>query len=493
MQSMFELMLLGEFEYKPGQVVPVTMKRQDKEFTYEMQMADGYDFAEPILNFYMGDDGQWIIWHPQGYYDASPGADQLIGWHINRGYDKSATFFKVQQFKDKLYRPDVIDGILETGSLKDALAKLNVRTEDKKEIDFRDTEVIAQYYPPSVRITSPTDSWQTDASQVTVTGEATSVNGLPLTALTLLHNGNVAKVFRPTQVNQLKMEISYDMELSPGQNDLVLIAANSKSTSQGEHIVVSLNRQQQQKLPNATVLAIGVSDFDGSFESMPHASNDALTFDKSMRSHENGRLYNQVKSKLLSGNVSDDDIVEGFQWLTDNTKQGDVAIVFIASHAVVDRRDNFYIAASNTSASKARSTAVSWRDLLDTLQLDLPDCKRMVFLDLQPTEESIKPGLRNPLLDLASPEMGTIFLSANTLQQRPAAVASAETSPFMKAVLETVSDRKFDTNPGDSLFNPVELAAGVTDRVKDITNDQQQPVFFTPEFAKLANVLELQN
>lgn len=491
--EMFELMLMGKFEYKPDQIVPVTMKRQEEEFTYQMKMGDGYDFVEPILNFYMGDDGQWIIWHPQGYYDASPGADQLIGWHINRGHDKSAKFFEVQQFREKLYRPDVIDGILETGSLKDALAKLRAKPQGKEEIDFREPEAIAEHYPPSVRIISPTDSWQTESQQVTVTGEATSVNGLPITALTLLHNGNVAKVFRPTKVNQLKMEIAYDMQLSAGQNDLVLIAANSKSTSQGEHIVVSRNQSMQKNFPDAIVLAIGVSEFNEALGSLPQSANDATIFAKSMKSHQNGRLYGNVKSKLIAGNVEDDAIMDGFQWLADNTKEGDVAIVFVASHAVIDRRDNFYIATSNTTASKARSTAVSWRDLMDTLQLDLPDCKRMVFLDLQPTEGSIKPGLRNPLLDLASPEMGTIFLSANTLQQRSASIGSAGTSPFMKAVLETVSDRKFDTNPGDSLFNPVELAAGVSNRVKFITKDQQQTVFFTPEFAKLANVLELQN
>ena len=495
MTEMLELMLVGKFECQPGETVPVTLSRDGEPFTYQMTLATGYDFAEPILSFYMGNDGQWIIWHPQGYYDASPGADKLIGWHVNRGYDKSAKFFQVQQFRDTLYRPDVIDGILETGSLQEALAKLNSpgKRKDQKEIDFGLPEVIAEYHPPSVKITSPTDSWQTDSSQVTVTGEATSVNGLPLTALTLLHNGNVAKVFRPTKVNQLRMEISYDMQLAPGANDLVLIAANAKSSSQGEHIVVNLNQPTRQDLPNAIVLAIGVSEFDDSLNPLPSAASDAMAFEQAMMSHQNGRLYQNIKTKLVSGRVEDNEILNGFEWLADNTQQGDVAIVFVASHGVVDRRDNFYIGSSNTVESKARSTAVSWRDLLDTLQLDLPDCKRMVFLDLEPTKNSIRPGLRNPLLDLAAPEMGTIFLSSNTLQQPSVKIANSGKSAFMRAVMETVGDRKNDTNPGDSMFNPMELAAGVTQRVKDFTRDQQQPVFFTPEFAKRANVLELQN
>ncbi len=492
--EMFELMLLGKFEYKPGQVVPVKMKRGEEGFEYEMEMANGYDFSEPVLNFYMGDNGQWIIWHPQGYYDASPGADRLIGWHLNRGYDKSAQFFEVQQFRKKLYRPDIIDGILKTGSLELAMKELKGAKKDDQAVDFREPKTLAQYHPPTVRITYPTDTWQTESAKVTVKGEANAVNELPITAVTLLHNGHVAKVFRPSGVNQLAMSIEHEIELEPGKNDLVLIAANAKSSSQGKHIVVALNQRARSQRQDALVLAIGVSEFDENFDALPQASKDAKAFAASMKSHENGKLYGSVETKLLSGSVSEDEVLEGFQWLADNAKDGDVVMVFVASHGIVDRRDNFFIGTTNSIETKARSTAVSWRDLMDTLQLDLPDCKRMVFLDLQPTKNSIKPGSRNPLLDLAAPEMGTIFLSSNTLQQETLRLNGSGNGTFLNAVLETVGDQKFDTNPsGDSLFNPVELAAGVTSRVKAMTNDQQQPVFFSPEFAKFANVLELQN
>jgi hypothetical protein len=379
--------------------------------------------------------------------------------------------------------------------LEQALAGLDDRDQEKEEVDFREPRVIAEYHPPSVKITWPTDSWQTDAATVTVKGEANSVNGLPLTALTLLHNGSVAKVFRPTQVNQLAMTIEHQMQLKPGANDLVLIAANAKSSSQGEHIVVDLTRPTQRQFPDALVLAIGVSQFDDSLAGLPHAARDAQAFAEAMIAQQNGRLYGQVKTKQLLEKVTDNEILDGFQWLADNTKDGDVAMVYIASHGIVDQRDNFYIGTTNSIESRVRSTAVSWRDLMDTLQLDLPDCKRMVFLDLEPTQNAIRPGLRNPLLDLAAPEMGTIFLSSNTLQQKPVQLATSDNGAFLRAVLDTVGDPKFDTNPtpGDALFNPVELAAGVMTRVKDLTRDRQQPVFFTPEYAKLSNVLELRN
>ncbi len=490
--EMFELMLLNKFNYKPGEVVPVQMKRGDQTYDYDMTMEAGYDFSEPVLNFYMGNDGQWIIWHPHGYYDASPGADRLIGWHLNRGPNKSAAFFEVQQFRKTLYRPDIIDGILETGSLKAALAQVDDSKYEKEFVDFRDPEQIAENHPPSVQITYPTHGWKTETPKVTVKGEAYSINGLPLTALTLLHNGSVAKVFRPTKVNQTAMLVEHQVELEPGSNDLVLIAANAKSSSQGEHIVVQLTGQSSVSQPNAIVLAIGVSEFEGSLPELSNAADDAKAFVTTMKAHQDGQLYANVQTRLLTGKVAHTEILDGFQWLSENTKDGDVVMLFVASHGLVDRRSNFYVGASNSVETRARSTAVSWRDLTDTLQLDLPDCKRMVFLDLRPTRAAQQPGMRSPLLDLAAPEMGTVFLSSNTLQQEPAKT-TGDIGPFLQAVLDTVGNKAFDTNPnpGDSLFNPVELAAGVTSRVKDLTRDQQQPVFFSPQFTKFTNVLEL--
>jgi hypothetical protein len=63
-------------------------------------------------------DGQrWVAWTPQGYYDASLGADELIGWHVNHGYDRAPDFYPVSQFRDRFYRPDVIQRVLQTPHL----------------------------------------------------------------------------------------------------------------------------------------------------------------------------------------------------------------------------------------------------------------------------------------------------------------------------------------------------------------------------------------
>jgi hypothetical protein len=71
--------------------------------------------GQELLALFVHPDGKrWILWTPQGYYDASVGADELIGWHINHGYDKAPDFYPVSRFRDRFYRPDVIARVLDT-------------------------------------------------------------------------------------------------------------------------------------------------------------------------------------------------------------------------------------------------------------------------------------------------------------------------------------------------------------------------------------------
>jgi len=66
------------------------------------RMRDG---QELLALFPDADGKRWVAWTPQGYYDASVGGDELIGWHINRGADKGADFFPAAQFRDRFNRP----------------------------------------------------------------------------------------------------------------------------------------------------------------------------------------------------------------------------------------------------------------------------------------------------------------------------------------------------------------------------------------------------
>jgi hypothetical protein len=61
---------------------------------------------------------RWVLWSPEGYYDCSPGAESLIGWHVNQGQDKEALFLQGDEFNKKYYLPDLGAKILAGVELK---------------------------------------------------------------------------------------------------------------------------------------------------------------------------------------------------------------------------------------------------------------------------------------------------------------------------------------------------------------------------------------
>lgn len=496
--EIYNRMLKKEFDYVPGQVVPMKMKRGGRTYSYDMTMDDGYDFVDPTLNFYVGDDGQWIVWSPIGYYDASPGADRLIGWHVNRGPAKSAKFFEVQQFRKQLYRPDVINLILDGHDVQEAVRIANeAKNTAVADHDFRSTDEIALHHPPEVRILRPQANSQVTENTVEFVAEVDSPNGLPIREATLLHNGNAVKVFKPNDVSGTTLSIQHAVELVAGNNRLELVASNAKASSE----VVGVDLLFKSRAPVASsdvhVLAVGVSSHQNpvpGFADLQSASGDARAFAEAVAAHQNGKIYRNVSVKLLTeAEATRTNIVDGFQWLVDNVKPNDSVMVFFSGNAFVDSQENFYLATHDVDVNRLRATALEWRQFTRMLHEDLPACTRLVFLDAQPTQGGVKAGMRNPLLDLAAPELGTTFFASNTLQPLSIQAAHSKRGMFVQAIIETMGDQQADIepDPSDQMLNPAELAGSLRTRIQKASAGRQLPTYFATARHRKQNFLEL--
>lgn len=61
-----------------------------------------------LLSLFPMRDGRWVLWNEDGYFDASPGAEQMIGWTVNRPEDRQADFFPLGRYGGKYHRPEVL-------------------------------------------------------------------------------------------------------------------------------------------------------------------------------------------------------------------------------------------------------------------------------------------------------------------------------------------------------------------------------------------------
>ena len=109
------------------------------------------DGKELLAFFPHADKKRWVLWTPSGYYDASPGGEDLIGWHVNHGRDQAADFFPASRFRDAYYRPDVVAKVLQTGDESEAVKLANAEAGGRKAPAIDVTRIL----PPVVRIVSP--------------------------------------------------------------------------------------------------------------------------------------------------------------------------------------------------------------------------------------------------------------------------------------------------------------------------------------------------
>ena len=56
---------------------------------------------------------------------ASPGGEDLIGWHLNRGWAQEADFFPASRFSARFNRPDIVQLVLKTRDEAEAVRQAN--------------------------------------------------------------------------------------------------------------------------------------------------------------------------------------------------------------------------------------------------------------------------------------------------------------------------------------------------------------------------------
>jgi hypothetical protein len=73
------------------------------------RMDDG---RELLVLFVLADKENWVLWTPEGFYEATPGAEDVLKWVVNHGPDKAATTLPVSAIA-KLHRRNALPHVLD--------------------------------------------------------------------------------------------------------------------------------------------------------------------------------------------------------------------------------------------------------------------------------------------------------------------------------------------------------------------------------------------
>ncbi len=444
------------------------------------------DGAELLALLVHPDGKRWVLWTPKGYYDAAIGAEGLIGWHVNNGKDQAADFFTAARFRDRFYRPDVIDRVLDTLDVAQAARLADAEAGRKA----RPEPTIEGRLPPVISILSPAPDSAVSSRLIDVTYEVRAPSGQPVTGLLVLIDG------RPvTHDRGLKLRArggvtgTVQVRIPPRDSNITLIAENRDGASEPTVLPLRWGGAAQAPFeirPKLYVLAIGVADYLDDDYDLSFAAKDAADLVRTVEA--GGReLYRDVAVRLLTdGEATRDGILDGLDWIRRATTAKDVAMVFLAGHGLTDHDGDYYFLPHDGDTARLTRTAVPYFNFRKTLSTIAG--KALFFFDTcyagkavgSPTRRGGVPvDVAQVANDLSSAENGVVVFASSSGRQFSLEDPAWGNGAFTKALVEGLSGKADYQANGVITVNELDLY--LAERVKQLTGGWQTPTTAKPQ------------
>ena len=437
-------------------------------------MADGKE----LLSLFVKKSAKgWVAWTPSGYYAASPGGEEMIGWQVNRGPDAAADFFPASRFRDIYYRPDVIEKVLVAAGERDAIREADEAAGRKETVEVK----IEQRLPPVITILSPGNGYAFSSHTVTVQYQVRNPAGEQITGLEVLLDGRPAGKNRGLTVKSAKGVETIEIPVPARDVAVSLVASNRLSTSEPATVRLAWKGKEEEFVikPKLYVLAIGVTQYEKESLRLRFAAKDARDFAAALEAQK-GKLYRDVITKVAE-DASRDDVLDGLEWIEREVTAKDVAMVFLAGHGVNDRNGDYVFLPVDGDPERLRRTGIPYGTVRDVIT-GLPG-KVLLFVDTCHSGDIMgsRRGVADidrVVMDLTSAENGVVVFAASPGPQYSVEHDDWGNGAFTRALIEALSGKADFRKTGRITLNMIDLY--ISERVKELTKGQQTPTTSKP-------------
>ena len=439
------------------------------------------DGRELLALFVNRETKAWVAWTPSGYYMASPGGEDLIGWHVNRGWSQAADFFPASRFRDRFNRPDIVERVLDTldedAAVKQADAKANRREETKP--------LIAQL-PPLIRIPDPPDAGRFASAEAKIDYVWRSPSGLPVEAIEVQIDGRKVKEetlpVRPADANA-EIKGSLTVTLPPHDVEVGLIAFSGDLKSEVAAVKLTWTGPVPPTAPprHLHALVAGVSDYAAPDMALAYAAKDARDFAHALESQKGGYYANVETRVIVDRDVTRASLIDGLDWLAKQAGPDDVSVLFLAGHGVTDANLAYWYLPSDATEEQAHSRGLSQDDVQRALR-SAPG-RVIWFLDTcHAGGAATRSGVNvNRLLNtVASPENGGIVAFASSQGNETSFESSVwKNGAFTKALVDGIENGQAAAFGQDAIKVQL-LEEYLKARVGELTDHAQNPTMQLP-------------
>ena len=332
----------------------------------------------PLVSLFIGKDNKWVMWTPEGFFDHSPGGEELIGWHLNQGNDKEALFFPASKLYKEFYRPDLVQASLEGKDLS-----VYAKDIDINKILSRET------IPPTVHFLTKSgsaDSYDTSIrAQVCDTGGGIGdvtlfLNDMPVAVETAGRGLKVVEKNRDGQCYSFERTIT----LSPGANSIQLMAYNKANTIESHRDTIEINHTATAAQPELHLLTVAVNAYRDGDLRLKYALPDADALEEQAQAKGKG-LFGKVHIHTLrDGDVTKDGLTQAFSRIGAKMKREDVFLLFVAGHGITDEKEGtYYFLPADfryTGEGEVQKQGVSMTDFRNMLA-NVQAMKSLILLD----------------------------------------------------------------------------------------------------------------
>lgn len=433
--------------------------------------------CELIASMFRANDGEWVMWTPDGYYASSPRGDRLVGWHVNKGFDAAAEYVSANQLRHRFYRPDLVARAIELRSANAATKELLAAVNEGVSAN----EALKKWLPPRIEVDLQKSERETSRGHGRLRLKLTERPDDPVTEVKAFVN-EVAAAASPA-LDQDGMYL--DIPLAQGRNNIRLVVTSKRRLSAEAQASIQQNGEGALDRRNTLfVVAIGVDRYpdmppvcgpSGKKQcDLSYAGADAKRFAQTARDRM-GPLHERTVSRILVNGseaiptrANIEDAMDVLRQATEN----DTVVIFIAGHGVNDTRDGYLFLPTDVRAGEggfASSSVIPWTTLEGFVHRARG--RRILFIDTCRSANAYNARL---IKDASEGEI--VVYSATNGQQDAREESTLGHGVFTHAVVSGLEGKALRGQR--KVVRTVDLGAFLDEEVRELTKGRQTPDFY---------------
>lgn len=434
-----------------------------------------------VLTVYLHPDGRWIAWTPTGYYDAAPGAEALLGWHVNRGPEQAADFYPAAQYRDRYFCPAMITAVLDYADEPAARAAVKA----SRACHRLAGDVLAERaQAPILDIIAPAAGAGFTGDTVPVEVAVRSPSGLPVTLEARVNGRQTRAALAGGWTAHDGQVVALPIAVPP-QDVIITLQARTEYAISAPAVLELRHlgpAAPPVRKPDLYLLAIGVDAYaHPHWSDLRFPASDARRF---ARRWEHNPLYGRVVSKVLSGrDATKRNILDALEQLQRQATQHDIVVVYLAGHGLKSFFGGGYsFLPHDADPQHVKATWLAESEYRSTLS-DLP-AKVLLFLDtcyaaagggeLVATRDATD--LTGLINELAAAENGVVVYAASNGRQLAQESEAWGGGAFTTAITTCLAH----SNRSDRAVTHQSLGVCIADEVRRLTGGTQHAIYQKP-------------